>query len=218
MHSNESIANYFLRIDEIVNCMKNLGEEIKEVVLVEKFLRSLSPQFESKVSAIEEKQDLQKIIMMQLHEILTAFEMRKGGPLDMREAAFKVSAKGKEKLSESGYFLEEEYEVTFVKNLQRGSGRCPHNKGKMSEEGNRSYYTHDKSNDSSNSDEDIRLLMAHENKDVETEEVTRSKHQLETVTRVREQPQDVVKDQSITIQRLESKILSLKEDLKESKK
>jgi len=35
------------------------------------------------------------------------------------------------------------------------------------------------------------------------------------VTRVREQLKDVVKDQSITIQRLESKILSLKEELEE---
>ena len=41
---------------------------------------------------------------------------------------------------------------------------------------------------------------------------------MESVTRVREQLQDVVKDQRITIQRLESKILSLKEDLKDSKK
>jgi len=59
MHSNESIANYFLRIDEIVNCMRNLGEEIKEVVLVEKVLRSLSAKFESKVSTLQEKEDLQ---------------------------------------------------------------------------------------------------------------------------------------------------------------
>lgn len=88
----------------------------------------------------------------------------------------------------------------------------------MFEEGNRSYCTRDKSNDSSNSDEDIRLLMEYENKDVETKEVTRLKEQLESVTRVRVQLQDVVKDQSITIQKLELNILSLKEYLKESKK
>ena len=64
--------------------MKNLGEEIKEVTLVEKILRSLSSKFESKVSAIEEKQDLQNITMTQLHGILTAFEIRKGGTSDMR--------------------------------------------------------------------------------------------------------------------------------------
>ena len=71
MHNDESVADYFLRIDEIVNRMKNLGEEIKEVTLVEKVLRSLSFKFESKVSAIEEKQNLQSITMSQLHGILT---------------------------------------------------------------------------------------------------------------------------------------------------
>ena len=55
MHNDESVASYFLCIDEIVNCMNNLGEQIKEVTLVEKILRSLSSKFESKVSTIEEK-------------------------------------------------------------------------------------------------------------------------------------------------------------------
>ena len=55
MYNDESVANYFLRVDEIVNCMKKLGEEIKEAVVVEKVLRSLSSRFESKVSAIEER-------------------------------------------------------------------------------------------------------------------------------------------------------------------
>ena len=58
MYNDESVANYFLRVDEIVNCMNNLGEEIKEAIVVEKILRSLSPKFESKVSAIEEKENL----------------------------------------------------------------------------------------------------------------------------------------------------------------
>eukprot|EP00253_Pinus_taeda_P003434 PITA_03434 len=103
--------------------MKNPGEEIKEFTLVEKVLRSLSAKFESKVSAIEEKQDLQTITMKQLHGILTAFEMRKRGPSDMREAAFKDLEKGKEELNESGHISEEEDEVNFVKRLQRGSRR-----------------------------------------------------------------------------------------------
>jgi len=69
MHNDESVANYILCIDEIVNHMKKLGEEIKVVTLVEKVLRSLSSKFESKVSAIEEKQNLQSITMSQLYGI-----------------------------------------------------------------------------------------------------------------------------------------------------
>jgi hypothetical protein len=124
MHNDESIASFFLRIDEIVNRMKNLGEEIKDTTLVEKILRSLTPKFESKVSAIEEKQDLQTLTVVQLHGILTAFEMRKGGPSEVREATFKASAKGKEKEEhkESGYISEED-EVNFVKKLQLGTRR-----------------------------------------------------------------------------------------------
>eukprot|EP00253_Pinus_taeda_P007385 PITA_07385 len=100
---------------------QNLGEEIKEVTLVEKVSRSLSTKFESKVSAIEEKQDLQTITMTQLHGILTAFKMRKGGPSDIREATFKAS--GREEINESGHISEGEEETNFVKNLERGSGR-----------------------------------------------------------------------------------------------
>ena len=73
MHNDESISSFFLRIDDIVNCMKNLGEYIKETTLVEKILGYLTPKFESKVSTIEEKQDLQTLAFVQLHGILTDF-------------------------------------------------------------------------------------------------------------------------------------------------
>ena len=81
----------------------------------------MSPRFESKVSAIEEKENLRNLTMSQLHGILTAYEMRKGGPSDRREVAFKASGKGD--YYESGYVSEEEEESNFVKNLQRGVGR-----------------------------------------------------------------------------------------------
>eukprot|EP00253_Pinus_taeda_P003774 PITA_03774 len=182
MYNDESVANYFLWVDEVVNCMKNLGEEIKEAIVVEKVLRSLSPKFESKVSAIQEKENLQILTMSQLHGILTAYEMRKGGPSDRREAAFKALGKGY--YYEASHVLEEEEEEsTFVRNLQRGSGRfrgklpfkcfaygrvghyaakCPYkDKGKEPARWNKkqgankkSYYTHEDSDGLLNSDED----------------------------------------------------------------
>eukprot|EP00253_Pinus_taeda_P033589 PITA_33589 len=184
MHNDESVSNYFLRVDEIVNCIKNLGEEVKEVVVVEKVLRSLSPKFESKVSVVEEKENLRNLTMSQLHGILTAYEMRKGGPSDRREAAFKASGKGD--YYESGHLSEEDEESNFVKNLQRGAGRfkgklpfkcfacgrvghyvakCPHKDkldkskepvrwNKKQNVNKKSYYTHEDSDGLSNSDED----------------------------------------------------------------
>jgi len=47
--------------------------------------------------------------------------MRKGGPSDRREAAFKASGKGD--YYELGHMSEEEEESNFVKNLQRGARR-----------------------------------------------------------------------------------------------
>ena len=84
MHNEESISSLFLCLDVIVNHRRNLGETITDTTLVEKVLRSLTPKFESKVSAIEEKQDLQILTIVQLHCILTACEMRKGGPFEVK--------------------------------------------------------------------------------------------------------------------------------------
>eukprot|EP00253_Pinus_taeda_P022133 PITA_22133 len=117
MYNDESVANYFLRVDEIVNCMKILGEEIKEAIMVEKVLRYLSSRFESKVFVIEEKENLQNLKMSQLHRILTAYEMRKGGPSDERVSAFKALGKGE--YYESRHVSEEEEESNFVRNIQR---------------------------------------------------------------------------------------------------
>ena len=47
------------------------------------------------MSSIEEKRDLQTLTIVQLHGILTACEMRKGGPSKVKEVVFRATAKGK---------------------------------------------------------------------------------------------------------------------------
>ena len=47
------------------------------------------------MSAIEEKQDLQNLTIVQLHGILIACEMRKGGSSEIKEVVFRASTKGK---------------------------------------------------------------------------------------------------------------------------
>jgi len=61
MHDDESIAIFFLRVDEIVNSMKNLGVEIKVYTIFEKIIRSLTSKFDSKISNIQEMKDLKNL-------------------------------------------------------------------------------------------------------------------------------------------------------------
>ena len=109
MHDDESIVIFFLRVDEIFNSMKNIGDEIKYSTIVEKILRYLTPKFNSNVSVIEEMQDLKNLTIEQLDKILTTYEMRKGSTLDIREETLKTTYKGKEKeeLKETCYISDE---------------------------------------------------------------------------------------------------------------
>ena len=96
MDDEENIASYFLRVAEVVNSLKGLDENIEESTIVQKVLRSLPDRFDSKISTIEEIKDLDTLNMDELHGILTAYEMRKGGP-SSKNAAFKASKSKKRK-------------------------------------------------------------------------------------------------------------------------
>ena len=76
MNDDEDIGSFFLRVAEIVNNMKAVGETILEFVIVQNILRSLPPNFNPKVSAIEETADWETLTMNQLLGNLTAYEMR----------------------------------------------------------------------------------------------------------------------------------------------
>jgi hypothetical protein len=58
MNEDETINKFFLRVEDLVNAMKGLGEKIEDVFLVQKILRSLPNRFNPKVYAIEEMDDL----------------------------------------------------------------------------------------------------------------------------------------------------------------
>ncbi|KAH9322811.1 hypothetical protein KI387_017450, partial [Taxus chinensis] len=58
MREKESIVAYLLRVDQVVNTMRGLGKEVKEEVVVQKVLRSITPKFDPKVFVIEEAKDL----------------------------------------------------------------------------------------------------------------------------------------------------------------
>jgi hypothetical protein len=96
MKEDENIATYFSRVDETMNAIIGLGEEVEESVIFQKVLRSLPMIFNPKISALQERSDLNSIIMDKLHGIFIAYEMRteKENPY-VKEAAFKASQRSK---------------------------------------------------------------------------------------------------------------------------
>jgi hypothetical protein len=112
-----------------MNAIIGLGEEIEESAIVQKVLRSIFMRFNPKISALEERSDLNSISMDELHGILTAYEMRTEleNP-DVKEAAFKASKRSKQKKKEqeeysnSSDVSEDDEEVAnFVKRLNKGT-------------------------------------------------------------------------------------------------
>jgi hypothetical protein len=116
MNEDETVSKYFLRVEELVNAMKGLGEKFEESNLVQKILRSLLDKFNPKVSAIEELNDLKTLSIDQLIGILTAYEMIINKDKSItREASFKV-----DKNTDS--YLDD-IEAKFVRRLKKGSGK-----------------------------------------------------------------------------------------------
>ena len=96
MKEEEDIAENILRIDEIVNAIRGLGGVIKEIEFIEKVLRTIPMKYDSKVSTVEEHDDLDDITIDELHGIFTAYEMRTGqNEPSRKEETFKVSKEPK---------------------------------------------------------------------------------------------------------------------------
>jgi hypothetical protein len=116
MNEDETISKYFLRVEELVNAMKGLGEKFDDSLLVQNILRSLPDKFNPKVSAIEELNDLKTLSIDQLLGTLTAYEMRiNKDKSSTREASFKADKNTDSEL--------DDIEAKFVRRLKKGSGK-----------------------------------------------------------------------------------------------
>ena len=76
MKEEENMASYLLRIDEIINAIRGLGVVVVEESIVQKILRTFPSRFDSKVSVLEDRTNLNELTRYELHKILTTYEMR----------------------------------------------------------------------------------------------------------------------------------------------
>jgi hypothetical protein len=99
-------------------------------MVMQKVLRSLRVRFYPKISSLEEKMDLDKLSMDELHGIFTSYEMRiEKENTVTKEAMFKVSKKTKKNNKQQSkldcscndHSEEDEELANFVRNLKRGT-------------------------------------------------------------------------------------------------
>ena len=72
MERAEKIAEFFTRLTLLRNQMKACEEELKDQMLIEKVLRTLTPKFDHIVVAIEESKDLTSMRLEELQSSLEA--------------------------------------------------------------------------------------------------------------------------------------------------
>ena len=75
MEEDESFDEFYAKLKDIVNLAFNLGETIPEPKIVRKVLKSLPERFHSKITAIEESKDIDKIPLTKLVGNLQTYEL-----------------------------------------------------------------------------------------------------------------------------------------------
>ena len=76
MKSGESVTDYFSRTMAIVNKIRIHGDKTEDVLIVEKILRSLTPNFNFVVCSIEEANDVGLLSIDELQSSLLVHEQK----------------------------------------------------------------------------------------------------------------------------------------------
>ncbi|PRQ38021.1 putative RNA-directed DNA polymerase [Rosa chinensis] len=76
MKSGESVTDYFSRVMMVANDMRNYGENMQDVKIVEKILRTLTDKFNYIVCSIEESKDIDHLSVDELQSSLLVHEQK----------------------------------------------------------------------------------------------------------------------------------------------
>jgi hypothetical protein len=96
MKSGDSVSDYFAKTLIIANKMRIHGEHMKDVVIIEKILRSMTPKYDYVVCSIEESNDLDNLSIDELQSSLLVHEQRISRHVIMEEQALQVSYGGQQ--------------------------------------------------------------------------------------------------------------------------
>ncbi|XP_019414295.1 PREDICTED: uncharacterized protein LOC109326065 [Lupinus angustifolius] len=102
MKESDSISDYFTKIRSLTNLMKGCDEVMRNQLVVEIVLRTLTPRFDHIVVAIEESKDLEVFKIDELQSSLEAHEQRIKERNHENESEQALQAKFSKKFSAQG--------------------------------------------------------------------------------------------------------------------
>ena len=91
MKARKSVKDYFARTLIIANKMRIHGEYMKDVVIIEKILRSMTPKYDYVVCSIEESNDLDSLSIDELQSNLLVHEQKVHRHVVVEEQALQIS-------------------------------------------------------------------------------------------------------------------------------
>jgi hypothetical protein len=94
MKAGESVKDYFSRTLTVANKMRTHGENMGDIVVIEKILRSMTPKFNYVVCSIEKSNDIDALSVDQLQSSLLVQEQRMN-VLVIEEQALKVTSENR---------------------------------------------------------------------------------------------------------------------------
>ncbi|KAB1220224.1 hypothetical protein CJ030_MR3G017048 [Morella rubra] len=117
MKEDEIFDEFYVKLNDIVNLSYNLDQSIIENRIARKFMRSLPERFKSKVTAIKESKDFDKMKIEELVGSLQTYELTLPHPKRNKSIALRSS---KEEVdSESNASLDDENFSILVKKFRK---------------------------------------------------------------------------------------------------
>ena len=135
MKQGEKVEAMFERLSNIINTLDTLGRKFAEGDVIRKILRSMTPEWDSKINAIQEAKDKNKLSFDELRGNLMAYEithLNKSSLVEGRKKiALKASSSSKRQDSDSSSTEEDEEDMgLMVKKFKRWMRKERRDKGK----------------------------------------------------------------------------------------
>ena len=135
MKQGEKVEDMFERLSSIINALDALGRKFAEGDVIRKILRSMTPEWESKINAIQEAKDTNKLSFEELRGNLITYEIthlnKSSFVEDRKKIALKASSSSKKQDYDTSSTEEDEEDMgLMVKKFKKWMRKERRDKGK----------------------------------------------------------------------------------------